>query len=397
MRITGLLTLLLICMGMGTVLATDFIAMTPVGAECIPVSISVSGDRELADIAREQLQEDIDFSGLLITKDDGYAEVTVEVRNISDGVELRAEVFSGGEPLLARNYSGSTIYSLVHAFADDLVYDLTGEDGIASTWISFITRTGSGYTLAVKSMDPRAERHIMMDDEVITTPAWSPDGNRIVFTSFQSGNGDLWCYSFSDASASKILSSPGLNSSPAWSSDGESIALTLSRDGNVDIYLFDPSTEETNRLTLRGSIETSASFSPNGRQIVFTSDRIGYPQLYIMDSSGGTAMRATRSHGYCDSPSWSPDGDRIAYTARVGNNFHIFVMDADGSNIRQVTFEGSLNEDPVWGPTGRHIAFSSDMDGQRAVFVLELNGLTVRKLSRSGESYCPTWSPLGFR
>ncbi len=397
MRITGLLTLLLICMGIGTVLATDFIAMTPVGAECIPVSISVSGDRELADIAREQLQEDIDFSGLLITKDDGYAEVTVEVRNISDGVELRAEVFSGGEPLLARNYSGSTIYSLVHAFADDLVYDLTGEDGIASTWISFITRTGSGYALAVKSMDPRAERHIMMDDEVITTPAWSPDGNRIVFTSFQSGNGDLWCYSFSDASASKILSSPGLNSSPAWSSDGESIALTLSRDGNVDIYLFDPSTEETNRLTLRGSIETSASFSPNGRQIVFTSDRIGYPQLYIMDSSGGTAMRATRSHGYCDSPSWSPDGDRIAYTARVGNNFHIFVMDADGSNIRQVTFEGSLNEDPVWGPTGRHIAFSSDMDGQRAVFVLELNGLTVRKLSRSGESYCPTWSPLGFR
>ncbi len=392
-----MLTLLLICMGIGTVMATDFIAMTPVGAECIPVSISVRGDRELADIAREQLREDIDFSGLLITKDDGYAEVLVEVRNTTDGVELRAEVFSGGEPLLARNYSGNAIYSLVHAFADDLVYDLTGENGIASTWVCFITRTASGYALSIKSMDPRAERNVMMDDEVITTPAWSPDGDRIAFTSFQSGNGDLWCYSFPDAAARKILSSPGLNSSPAWSSDGESIALTLSPNGNVDIYVLDPSSGETNRLTLRGSIETSASFSPNGRQIVFTSDRIGYPQLYIMDSSGGTAMRATRSHAYCDSPSWSPDGDRIAYTARVGSNFHIFVMDADGSNIRQVTFEGSLNEDPVWGPTGRHIAFSSDMDGQRAVFVLELNGFTVRKLSRSGESYCPTWSPLGFR
>ena len=395
MRASGMLMSLLICMG--TVLAGDFIPMTPVGAECIPVSISVSGDRDIVDVAREQLREDIDFSGLLITKDDGYAEVTVEVRNTTDGIEFRAEVFSGGEPLLARNYSGNTIYSLVHAFADDLVYDLTGENGIASTWISYITRTGSSYSLAVKSMDPRSERHVMTDDEVITTPAWSPDGDRIVFTSFQSGNGDLWCYSFSDASARSILSSPGLNSSPAWSSNGESIALTLSRGGNVDIYVLDPASGETNRLTLRGSIETSASFSPNGRQIVFTSDRIGYPQLYIMDSSGGTAMRATRSHSYCDSPSWSPDGDRIAYTARVGSNFHIFVMDADGSNIRQVTFEGSLNEDPVWGPTGRHIAFSSDMDGQRAVFVLELNELSVRKLSLSGESYCPTWSPLGFR
>lgn len=395
MRIPIVFALFFIFTGM--VPADDFLPMTPVGAECIPVSISVSGDRELAGTAVDQLKEDIDFSGLLITSDDGYAEVNVEVMRTINGIELRAEVSSGGEQLMARNYSGNTIYSLVHAFADDLVYDLTGEDGIASTWISYISRTGSDYALAVKPMDPRGARHVMVDDEVITTPAWSPDGDRIAFTSFQSGNGDLWCYSFSDAAARKTLSSPGLNSSPAWSPDGESIALTLSRDGNVDIYTLDPFSGGTTRLTLRGSIETSASFSPTGRQIVFTSDRIGYPQLYIVDSSGGTAMRATRSHGYCDSPSWSPDGDRIAYTARVGSDFHIFVMDADGSNICQVTFDGSLNEDPVWGPTGRHIAFSSDMDGQRAVFVLELNGLTVRKLSQGAESYCPTWSPLGFR
>ncbi len=375
----------------------SFIPMTPVSAECIPVKVSVVGDRDLVDTVLNQLREDIDFSGLLITSDEGYAEAVVEVTRSLNGIELRAEVTSGGEPLLARNYSGENIYSLVHAFADDLVFDLTGEEGIASTWIAYVTRTSSGYALAVKSQDPRSSRNVMSDEEVLTTPAWSPDGDRIVFTSFRSGNGDLWCYSFSESRAEKILSMPGLNSSPAWSPGGETIALTLSLNGNVDIYLLDPDTEETTRLTLRGSIETSASFSPTGRQLVFTSDRLGYPQLYIMDSAGGTANRATSSHGYCDSPAWSPDGDRIAYTAQAGRDFHIFVMDADGTNIRQVTFQGSLNEDPVWGPTGRHIAFSSDSGGERAVYVIELNELTIRKLSDGGDSYCPTWSPLGFR
>lgn len=377
--------------------ADSFIPMSPVSAECIPVSVSAEGDRDLVDIALDQLIEDIDFSGLLITSDEGYAEAAIEVTRSLSGVELRAEVRSGGEPLLARNYSGEDIYSLVHAFADDLVYDLTGEEGIASTWIAYVTRTSSGYALGVKSQDPRSTRTVMSDEDVITTPAWSPDGDRIVFTSFRSGNADLWCYSFSESSAEKILGLPGLNSSPAWSPGGDAIALTLSMNRNIDIYLLDTATDETTRLTLRGSIETSASFSPTGRQIVFTSDRIGYPQLYIMDSSGGTAIRATTSHGYCDSPAWSPDGSMIAYTAQTGRDFHIFVMDADGSDIRQVTFEGSLNEDPVWGPTGRHLAFSSDRDGERAVYVLELNGLTIRKLSDRGCSYCPTWSPLGFR
>ncbi|OPL19974.1 MAG: hypothetical protein AVO35_00515 [Candidatus Aegiribacteria sp. MLS_C] len=377
--------------------AADFIPMTPVGAECIPVSLEVTGDRDLAGTAREQIGDDIDFSGLLVTSDDGYAEARIDVSRTPDGYSMRTRVSSGGEPLMTRSYTGENIYSLCHAFSDDLVYDLTGEQGIASTWIAYVTRTSEGYSLSVKSQDPRPARSVMFDTDVITTPAWSPDGDRIVFTSYRSGNADLWSYSFSESSAVKILSVPGLNSSPAWSPDGASLAVTLSRDGNSDIYLLDPETFSTTRLTLRESIETSPGFSPTGTQIVYTSDRIGYPQLYVMDSAGGTSMRMTSSHGYCDSPSWSPDGDRIAYTAQTGGDFHIFVMDADGGNVRQLTFDGTLNEDPVWGPTGRHIAFSSDMDGGRGVYMIELNGLTVRRLSGGGESYCPTWSPLGFR
>jgi len=371
--------------------------MSPISAECTPIVLEVTGDADLCDIVREQLTLDIDFSGLLITAEEGYAEVNVEVSSVSNGVALRGEVFSGGVYEGTHSYTGTSVYALIHAFADDLVYDLTGEDGIASTYLTFIERTSSGYTLCARPIDPRPAQSLMTNESMITTPAWSPDGDRIAFTSYQNGNVDIWMYSFSNSSAHVVSSLPGLNSSPAWSPDGGTIALTLSGGTNPDIYLLDLSTEETRRLTLRSSIETSPSFSPTGNQIVFTSDRVGYPQLYIMDSIGGTAIRTTRSHSYCDSPAWSPRGDKIAYTASIGGNFHIFVMDADGSNIRQVTFEGTLNEDPAWGPTGRHIAFSSDRDGGRSIYIVELNELKVMKFTDGRESYCPTWSPVDFR
>ncbi len=376
---------------------SGFVPMTPIGAECIPVMLTVEGEDELAESAYGQLKNDIDFSGLLVTADDGYVEVDVSVDRDVDGYRLTARVLSGGEPLMGRDYTGSNFYSICHAFADDLVYDLTGEPGIASSLLAYVNRSDDGYSLMVKSQDPRPPRTIMFDRDVITTPAWSPDGDRIVFTSYRSGNADLWCYDFSSASAVKVLDVPGLNSSPAWSPDGSMVVLTLSKNGNSDIYMLDMRTSAVTRLTTRESIETSPCFSPTGRQLVFTSDRLGHPQLYVMDSSGGTAMRVTRSHRYCDSPAWSPDGDRIAYTARVGGDFHIFVMNADGSDVRQLTFEGTLNEDPVWGPTGRHIAFSSDMGGGRDIYVVELNGLTIRRLTAGGDNYCPTWAPLGFR
>jgi len=378
-----------------SVTATDFLPMTPIGAECIPVSVSVTGsDDALVADAEAQLVDDIDFSGLLEIADEGYAQVDVSVASSIGGILLKSMVMCDGELLMTKEYSGTSIYPLIHALADDLVFQLTGEQGIASTRIAYVIRTGVTYHLAVKSLDPRPAFFVLTDDEVITTPSWSPDGDRIAFTSFRSDRGDLYTYTFSTSTAGRVLSRGGLNTSPAWSPDGGSIALTVSEAGNSDIYLLGVDSGDISRLTVRNSIETSASFSPAGHQIIFTSDRIGYPQLYIMDSFGGGADRLTFSHGYCDSPSWSPAGDLIAYTARAGRNFHIFVMNADGSDVRQVTFEGSLNEDPTWSPTGRHLAFSSDRDGERAIYMLELNKLTIRKLTDSGESYCATWSPL---
>ncbi|MCD4708147.1 MAG: hypothetical protein K8S62_10460 [Candidatus Sabulitectum sp.] len=375
--------------------SSEFMQMTPIGAECIPVSVQLTGCGDASE-ALNQLEFDIDFSGILETANqgDGYAHARCVLSGRSGSYILSVDVAGlEGEMLLKKEYSGSSWESLIHRFADEFVYLLSGEQGIASTQVAFISRNNGVYSLKAQSLDSRTPQVIVTDDEVITTPAWSPDGGDIAFTSYRNGFGDLYLYSFDNASARRIITG-GLNSSPAWTPGSRYIAFTRSISGNSDIHRFDTASGDVQRLTARGSIETSASFSPTGQQMILTSDRVGYPQLYIMDSAGGTAERAGFAHGYCDSPSWSPAGDRIAYCARSNGNFHIFVMNVDGTDIKQVTAEGTLNEDPVWSPTGGHLAFSSDRDGVRSIYLLELNKLTVYRLSSGSESYCATWSPV---
>ncbi len=374
--------------------ASEFIPMTPISASCLPVSVRVEGDGEGARTVREQLVFDIDFSGLLETvpENEAYVRLVVRVSGRDGAWIVSARADADGEVVLAREYRGNILHDMVHSLADDLVFDLTGEQGIASTRLAYITRRENDWRLVIKTLDPRPGTTAMRDSRVITTPAWSPLGDRIAFTSYRSGTGEIYTYSFDSGSASRIISG-GLNTAPAWSPDGGTLAFTRSESGGSDIWLYSMASGTSTQITARSGIETSASFSPNGMQIIFTSDRVGFPQLYWMSSSGGSAERAGFAHGYCDSPAWSPQGDMIAYCARTGGGFHVFVMNSDGTGIRQVTTRGSMNEDPVWSPTGRHLAFSSDMDGVKSIYILELNGMRIHRLSSGGESYCPAWSP----
>lgn len=378
--------------------AGEFIPMTPIGADLLPVNLQVEGDAEYARPAEEQLGEDIDFSGLLQVADDGAADIRVEIEEVSGGrLKMTAEITAEGEVLSSREYVAppSDLYTMVHAVADDAVYALTGERGIAGTRIGYVLHTSGSYALAAKGFDPRGATVMLRDTSVLTTPAWGPDGSSIAFTSFRNDNGDLYIYDVYGGRARRILSRQGLNTTPCWTPDGGSLLVTLTEGGNADIYSYSFAGGDLTRLTVRNSIETSASVSPAGQQVVFTSDRAGSPQLYVMDIAGAGAERLSYAHNYCDSPAWSPRGDMIAYAARTaGGDIHIFVMNSDGTDVRQVTFDGSLNEDPAWGPTGRHIAFSSDRDGRRSIYVVELNSLAVKRITDSGECYCATWSPL---
>ena len=319
-----------------------------------------------------------------------------EVRG--DQVRLTGEVrdVPARRPILIKEYRGPLREwrSLAHAFADDIVQQFTGEPGVASTRIAFVVKEGKAKELHVMDHDGAGLQRLTSDGSIALSPAWSPEGSLLLFTSYREGGGPrIYVMPASGGKTFLVSGRPGNNTTPAYSPDGGWIAATLSVDGNPEIYRMDARGRSPMRLTTNRSIDTSPVWSPTGQEIAFTSDRGGAPQVYLMDREGGNVRRLTFDVTYTDSPAWSPKGVRIAFVARTGGGFDIYTCRTDGSDLRLVVSGGS-NENPRWSPDARHLVFASNRDGTQGIWVTDLDGRPPRKLNTGGrEALSPAWSP----
>ena len=313
-------------------------------------------------------------------------------------IKLSGEVrdFPARRPILVQEYRGSLKdwRSLVHQFADDIVLQFTGEAGVAQTHIAFITVDGNQKELTCMDVDGAGLTALTRDRSIALSPAWSPDGSLLLFTSYRGGRGPQVFVTPANGSKAYLISGrPGLNTSASYSPDGREIVCTLSQDGNSEIYLLDARGGSPRRLTNNRAIDTSPAWSPTGRDIAFTSDRSGSPEVYVMDHEGGNVRRLTYEVNYTDSPAWSPKGDRIALVTRTGEGFDIYVCRVDGNEVRRIV-SGRSNENPRWSPDGRHLVFASNRDGAYALYVSDLDDRSPRKLDTRGiKAMSPAWSP----
>jgi len=282
----------------------------------------------------------------------------------------------------------------MHAFADDIVFNLTGEQGIARTRVACICSASKAKEVMVIDYDGNGPRYVTKDLSSNLAPAWSPVDAIIAYTSFKRGEADLYAVNVESGAGYGISQQKGIDTAPAWSPDGRYLAVTLALKGNPDIYLIRRNGEIVDRVTTDPAIDSSPCFSPTGRQLAFMSDRLGSPQLFICDVDGLNVTRIPNQESYSDSPAWSPKGDRIVYTARTGPGFDIFITTLDGSINQRLTLGWGSNENPRWAPDGRHIVFSSSRSGKRGVYVMNADGSDQRRLTPTDrECFYPTWSP----
>lgn len=373
-------------------------------------SLDPSGDRQArawSVQADEVLAKDLEQSAVFaVTRAWGGAEPAPDVQAViggrwevrGDRVRLTGEVrdVPARRPILIKEYRGplSDWRSLVHAFADDIVQQFTGEPGVASTRIAFVTREGETKELYVMDYDGAGIQRLTSDRSIALSPAWSPDGSLILFTSFRAGGGPQIYVTPSTGGKTYLVSGrPGNNTTPAYAPDGQSIAATLSVDGNPEIYRMDARGRSPVRLTTNRAIDTSPTWSPTGQEIAFTSDRSGVPHIYLMDREGGNVRRLTYDLSYTDSPAWSPKGDRVAFVTRTGGGFDIYTCRTDGLDL-QLEVSGGSNENPRWSPDARHLVFASNRDGTQGIWITDLDGRPPRKLNTGGrEALSPAWSP----
>ncbi len=283
---------------------------------------------------------------------------------------------------------------IIHNISDDIVYSLTGESGIARSKIAFVTQKRDGTKeISLMDYDGYNEQELTSDKSLNLSPAWSPDGRKICYTSYKNLNQNLIEINL-QSNVQKIISNlKGLNSAPAWSPDGKKIALTLSIDENAEIYILEIKKNELRRLTYNRAIDSSPAWSASNREVAFTSDRAGSPQIYIMDFDGMNVRRLTFEGSYNDSPTWSSKGDKIAFVSRTDSGFDIYTIDVNGENLMRLTDSSGSNEDPSWSPNGFALTFSSTRNGKKEIFSMFWDGSDQKRINSGGIYYLPAWSP----
>jgi len=314
-----------------------------------------------------------------------------------NSVTIKPEVIdqASGRTIIRSDYreASDRERKAIHRIADDIVYMLSGDRGIANSKVAYVHEKSDGSKeIAAMDYDGRNMTILTSNGSINLSPAWSPDGHKICYTSFKDDNPNLYVLNLRTKTQFRLSALRGLNSAPAWSPDGSRLALTLSKDGNAEIYLLDVETKKLQRLTYNNGIDSSPSWAPSNREIAFTSDRAGSPQVYLMDADGLNVRRLTFEGSYNDSPAWSPRGDKIAYVSRTDSGFDIYTIDVTGENIMRLTDSSSSNEDPCWSPNGFAIMFSSNREGGRALYSMFWDGTGQKRLTSGGVNYMPAWS-----
>ena len=321
------------------------------------------------------------------------------VSRLADGrFDLRYKLWDvvRGEELLGQALAvpAADLRLAAHRIADAVQQRLTGEPGVNATRIAYVTRAANRYTLRITDADGEGGQVALASPQPIISPAWSPDGRRLAYVSFESGKAVVMVQDVISGERRSVASFRGSNSAPAWSPDGRQLAVTLSRDGLAQLYLIDLGGDSLRRLTTSNAIDTEACFAPDGQSLFFVSDRGGGPQIYRMPVTGAAPTRVSFLGNYNISPAISPDGRTLAFVNR-GKGFRVMLQPLDGSTPPLAVTDTNDDEHPSFSPNGRLLIYATRSQGRDILMTTTLDGkIRTRLLSSGLDVREPAWGPF---
>ena len=365
----------------------------------VQADLERSGQFRLADAAGLSLDETV-RPDLAAWRQKGVDSVVGgSVTRLADGrFDVRFRLWDAvrGQDLGGQSFAvaPADLRLAAHRVADYIYEKLSGDKGVFSTRISYVTKNGTRFNLWVADADGENAQSALLSPEPIISPSWSYAGSQLAYVSFESRKPVVYVHDVSTGKRRLVANFKGSNSAPAWSPDGKTLALTLTRDGGSQLYAMDVAGGEPRRLAQSGSIDTEPVFSSDGKQIYFVSDRGGSPQIYRMPASGGNAERVTFT-GNCNiSPAPSADGRWLAFVSRVGGAFKLHLLDLSSGSINAIT-DTTADERPSFAPNSRLIVYATSVQGREALMTTTLDGkIKARLVGQSGNIREPHWGPF---
>ncbi|MBM3790363.1 MAG: S9 family peptidase, partial [Acidobacteria bacterium] len=250
---------------------------------------------------------------------------------------------------------------------------------------------GLGLASAGQEKSRKLTMDTYMEMESVGAPQISPEGKQIIFSRGfvdkvnDQSRSNLWIVDVQGQRIRELTHGNWSDSSPAWSPDGQKIAFISDRDGTRQIHVMWLDTREVAQLTHSTEGISGLTWSPDGKQIAFTSSLEDKgPILSVKLPARPENAKWAKPAVIIDRLSWRRDG-----VGPIPKGYtHVFVVDAIlGGTPRQITSGDYNHGDPEWSRDGKKIYVSAIrkpdaeyLRGDSEIYEVDLATLAIREL-----------------
>lgn len=306
------------------------------------------------------------------------------------------------KPVLQQQFSvaANKINVLAHHLSDLIYRQITGSRGIFNTKIAYVLaqfKPKPQYKLIIADYDGENALPVLVSNQPIVTPSWSPNGNQLTYVSYESGYPAIYISNINTGKRRLITKFPGINAAPVFSPNGKKLALVLSRNNGSAIYTVNLANGQLNKIIQTNGLNTGPSWSRDSRSIVFTSDRSGSPQVYSVNVMSHGLKRLTFQGDYNADAELTPDGKNIIYLHHGNDTQNRFAI------VKQNLAQGNLMvlaqtavQSPNVAPNGSMVIYivQSSAGDSRLAMVSSDGNVQFELPSEQGIVETPVWSPF---